>query len=103
MTDWIVERLDVNRIVERLRLDDIIAKLELTDVILLSSGGVTAHVLDNARARAVGADASVERAMARVRLRRAEPSRSPVGPRCTSGPDGAPWARRSAKGSSARA
>jgi hypothetical protein len=67
LTDWIVERLDVNRIVERLRLDEIIAGLELTDVILSSSGGVTGHVLDKARARVVGADALVDRAVGRAR------------------------------------
>lgn len=67
LTDWVVERLDVNRIVERLRLDEIIAGLELTDVILSSSGGVTGHVLDKARARVVGADALVDRAVGRAR------------------------------------
>jgi hypothetical protein len=71
MTDWIVERLDVNRIVERLRLDNIIANLELTDVIMASSGGVTGQMLDKARGRAVGADALVDKVMARARLRRA--------------------------------
>lgn len=69
-TDWIVERLDVNRIVERLRLDDIIAGLELTDVIVSSTGGVTGHVLDTARTRAVDADTIVDRVTARLRHRR---------------------------------
>ncbi len=79
MTDSIVERLDVNRIVERLRLDNIIANLELTDVIMASSGGVTGQMLDKARGRAVGADAFVDKVMARARLRRAARTESPDG------------------------
>jgi hypothetical protein len=78
MTDWIVDRLDVNRIVERLRLDNIIANLELTDVIMASSGGVTGQMLDKARGRAVGADALVDKVMARARLRRAARTDSSV-------------------------
>lgn len=69
MTDWIVDRLDVNRIVERLQLDEIIGGLELTDVILSSTGGVTGRVLDTARSRAVGADELVDRALAHLRIR----------------------------------
>ncbi len=71
MTDSIVERLDVNRIVERLNLDKIIANLDITDVVMSSSGGVTGHMLDKARGRAVGADALVDKVMARARLRHA--------------------------------
>ncbi|HEX7521502.1 MAG TPA: hypothetical protein VF441_05515, partial [Acidimicrobiia bacterium] len=79
MTDSIVERLDVNRVVERLNLDNIIANLNITDVVMSSSGGVTGHMLDKARGRAVGADALVDKVMARAHLRRAARTESPDG------------------------